>query len=91
MHRWGWTLAFVAACTTRRECEARIDDAIALGEDHGVACTLDVAALAEPTCGGTDRRPELSYYAAFCDVADIDACIDAAPELRELCFGDPTP
>jgi hypothetical protein len=89
MRAWFCTMIVLGACTTRAECEARVEAAIAQGEDDGAACALRLDALEEPTCGGSDRRPELSYYAAFCGVADIDACVDPDASLRELCFGDP--
>jgi hypothetical protein len=89
MRTWACSLVVLGACTTRAVCEARVDVAITQGEDDGLACELRVEALEEPTCGGSDRRPELSYYAAFCGVADIEGCVDPDPNLRELCFGDP--
>lgn len=76
-----------ASCVSEATCQERIDAAIALARDHLVDCTLDVDALAEPSCAADDR-PELSYLATWCSEADL-SCVTADDATRTLCFGEP--
>jgi hypothetical protein len=82
-------LVGLCGCVSQAECERRINVAVNLGQEHGRVCELDVAALEDLDCGGSDQRPELRYYAAFCLVADVDTCLRADEELFGFCIGTP--
>ena len=61
-----------------------------LAKIHAPECRFEPETIVEPECAGTDRRPELSYYATWCDLASLP-CIreEGGSEREELCFGDP--
>lgn len=72
------------------ECERRVRVANQLARAHAADCTFEPEALEEQECGGTDRRPELTYYATWCDLASLVCIRDVGgAEREELCFGAP--
>jgi hypothetical protein len=90
---WGRTgrlallgIASLSGCVTQAVCEARVADARALGTADAAACVLAPEALSDPTCGGTDRSPALTYVAAWCEAVSLD-CVRGQASAYATCFG----
>lgn len=77
-------------CDLDTVCDERIDVANKLARAHAPECRFEPEAIVEPECAGTDRRPELSYYATWCDLATLSCIRDESDdEVEALCFGEP--
>jgi hypothetical protein len=78
--------ALLGGCVTQRECDLRVDRARARAVDDASACVFDPDALLAPTCGGADRRPYLTYVAAWCEAAALP-CVRDLDGAYATCFG----
>lgn len=81
---------FTLGCDPDAGCKERIAVANSLARAHAPQCRFEPEALAKPECAGSDRRPELNYYATWCDLATLSCIRDEADdEVEALCFGEP--